>query len=295
MRKTVNRPNAFPADGTNPVGFVKDESVKDAGDGTPVDNTLLGDVIAALEYLVVQYSTLGDSNDLSEDNTNGFQIIESIENVPPPDDSVSTVKIQDLAVITSKLADLAVTTAKIVDANITTPKIADDNVTLAKIENFSEYSILGKNTAGSGDGLFLTLDESRELLTTKNNRCIGVVTVQCTDLGNPAGLTVSYVSDNTNDFNVTGVTELYSGDGIKFSIQIDHDAGDQEIYTLTSTQTTSATGATEADRAANAAPRVNIRNGVFDRTTNSFKMVFAENESTNQGVNIFKIAVCLPD
>lgn len=95
------------------------------------------------------------------------------------DNSISTAKIQDLAVITAKLADLGITTAKIADSAVTTPKIADgatttaklaDNaVSVAKFAQFSDYSILGRLTTGTGNISGLTLgDRSLPMRKTGN-------------------------------------------------------------------------------------------------------------------------------
>jgi hypothetical protein len=51
---------------------------------------------------------------------------------------------------------------------VTTAKIADDNVTLAKLANIATASILGRNTAGTGDPEVLTGAQARSIVGADN-------------------------------------------------------------------------------------------------------------------------------
>ena len=133
MKKTSSLPNAIPPDGTNPHGRVKDETAKNSGDGTPVNDESSGDVRVSMEELI---SRVGDTiNDELEDSVNGFQIVDAIYKVPPPDDSVSTAKIQDGAVIPDKIANDAINNDKIATDAVNSDSIAANSVGSSEIAN----------------------------------------------------------------------------------------------------------------------------------------------------------------
>lgn len=133
MKKTSSLPNAIPPDGTNPHGRVKDETAKNAGDGTPVNDESSGDVRVSMEELI---SRVGDTiNNEKEDSVNGFQIVDAIYKVPPPDDSVSTAKIQDGAVIPDKIANDAINNDKIATDAVNSDSIAANAVGSSEIAN----------------------------------------------------------------------------------------------------------------------------------------------------------------
>jgi hypothetical protein len=71
--------------------------------------------------------------------------------------------IQDSSVLTAMLADGAVTTVKIADSNVTTAKIAADNVTFAKMQNIATNSLIGRDTASTGDPENILLNATLEM------------------------------------------------------------------------------------------------------------------------------------
>ncbi len=61
-----------------------------------------------------------------------------------------------------------VATASIQDSAVTTAKIADDNVTLDKLAELANATVIGRNTAGTGDPEAVTMAQLQVLLNAAN-------------------------------------------------------------------------------------------------------------------------------
>ena len=141
-------------------------------------------------------------------------------------DAVTTVKILDANVTTAKILDANVTTAKILDANVTTAKIADANITAPKL-----------NGAQTGTAPIYGLRAWANFNSNANTNVTGTysrtgstVTITVTGHGLIAGNLIFI------DYTVGSGTAPFDG---LYEVSAVTDAN---IFTVTSSATTSSTG-----------------------------------------------------
>lgn len=116
----------IPPDATDPNGRVKDESSLNAADGTVVNDKSLGSWPVVYRKLM-QNAGIAPNN-LPENDVNGFQIIDAIKAIAPPDNSVGTAKIQDDAVTPDKIADDAVTNDAMASNSVDSDQYVDKSI-----------------------------------------------------------------------------------------------------------------------------------------------------------------------
>lgn len=78
-RLITSKTNTNPASGGYPFGRIRNASSFGAGDGTPVDEALLGDAMQYFDKLLDEGSVT--ANGLPENNSDGFQYIEALQNI----------------------------------------------------------------------------------------------------------------------------------------------------------------------------------------------------------------------
>ena len=151
--------------------------------------------------------------------------------------------IDDSAVTTAKLDHFAVTTPKIAQGSVTTLKLADNSVTLAKLAHMATASLLGRNTAATGDVevlskatalSLLNVEDGADVTDTTNVTAAGALMLtggQMTgtlkeDKGaDIASATALTLGSDGNSFDVTGTTTITSigtvGIGTHVTLQFD--------------------------------------------------------------------------
>jgi len=88
MRSLINNPNVDNSDAFNyPSGRIKDNT--GSGDGTPVNERVKGDLHQAVEKLMRLYSIA--PNDLPDNETNGFQIVDALRALSSKNTIVNTL------------------------------------------------------------------------------------------------------------------------------------------------------------------------------------------------------------
>ena len=112
--------------------------------------------------------------------------------------------IDDSAVTTAKLDHFAVTTPKIAQGSVTTLKLADNSVTLAKLAHMATASLLGRNTAATGDVEVLSKATALSLLNVEDGADVtdatnvtaagALMDSECTSLADVKALNQSVVT-----------------------------------------------------------------------------------------------------
>ena len=131
-----------------------------------VDSNKLGSLVVTTAKIAADAVT---GAKIADDSINSEHYVDgSIDRTHLSADLVDGSKIADDSINSEHYVDGSIDTAHIANSQITTAKIANDAVDVTKMLNFPTQTILGRETAGTGNATTLSASQVRGILNVEN-------------------------------------------------------------------------------------------------------------------------------